>query len=104
MPIDNKKLFKTIFYITSATSWSILGFKRGIDAYDYSFNKKYTYTYTYTYNYLYTTKLLCGLGGVFLYINPVFIPLLIGKEIYRAEVDIRGLEEEKKTDFYNEIL
>jgi hypothetical protein len=102
MPINNKKLFKTIFYITSATGWSILGFKRGIDAYDYSFNKKYIKHNAD--NYFYTTKLLCGIGGVFLYINPVCIPAVLCKEIYRAEVDIRGLEAEKKKDFYNEIL
>ena len=74
--------------------WLLLGFYRGIKSYEYSHDKN---------NMLYTDKLLYGLGGVLWYINPIGIPLNIIKELYRFEVTIRNLEEEKKTRKYKDL-
>jgi len=97
----NKKYIK---YGVSATL-SILGFRRGIFAYDYRYQK---------YNYdrplekrepiFYSSKIMYGFVGVVAYMNPFFWPVLFAKEIYRLEVNIRDLKNEKTTDFYNELL
>ena len=90
-----------IMLIFSGSSWTLLGFKRGLDSYDYNYNK---YKSIKKETYLYISKGQQGLLGVFLYINPFFLPINIYKEIYRLEVNIRGLEEEKKSDYYNIIF
>jgi hypothetical protein len=84
----------TIFFLSS---WSLLGFKRGINAYDYSCNKSQN-------QHLYLKKGIWGLGSTLVYINPCAFPFVLYKEIYRLEVQFRGLEDEKNTDFYNEVL
>jgi hypothetical protein len=45
-----------------------------------------------------------GFGGMFVYAVPIFLPILIYKEIYRLEVDIRDLKDEKITTTYNHLL
>ena len=45
-----------------------------------------------------------GLFGSLLYVNPLLFPLIIKKELYRLEVNIRGLDEEKDKKHYNDIL
>lgn len=92
---------KEIMLLVTGTSWSLLGFKRGLDSYDYKYNK---FNSIKKETYLYISKGQQGLLGMFLYINPFILPINIYKEIYRLEVNIRGLEEEKKTDYYNNIL
>jgi hypothetical protein len=39
-----------------------------------------------------------------MYLNPLFLPIFIYKESYRLEVNVRGLDEEKKTSKYNEVF
>lgn len=58
----------------------------------------------HTETYLYISKGQQGLLGIFLYTNPFLVPFILYKEMYRLEVNIRGLEEEKKTDYYNTIF
>ncbi len=52
---------------------------------------------------LFIDKSLNFVGGIILYGNPVFLPMNIEHELYRLEVNIRGLEEEKQSDRYNKI-
>lgn len=85
--------------IGMTTCWSLLGFKRGIDAYDYDYNKKITKD-----TYLFSSKFSWGLLGFVLYINPFSAITFIPKEIYRLEVNIRGIEHEKKSDYYNQLI
>ena len=88
----NKKILIPI------ASWTILGFKRGWNEYDYNFNKYYKNDNK---TYLYTTKIALGLVGFIFYINPFCLPLTVTREMYRLEVNLRGLENEKNTDRYN---
>lgn len=81
----------------TGTFWGITGYMRGLNQYEYKYkndNKPY----------LYTNKITTGLWGFIIYINPCFLPLTIYKEIYRLEINLRGLENEKHTPYYNEIL
>ena len=42
--------------------------------------------------------------GSFIYINPILWPIVICKEIYRFEVNIRGMDDVKKGYYYNALL
>ena len=90
---------KEILALVTGTSWTLLGFKRGLQSYDYHYHKS-----IHKEPYLYISKGQQGFMGIFLYLNPLLLPFTTYKEIYRLEVNLRGLEEEKKTDYYNHIL
>lgn len=78
-------------------SWPLLGFKRGINSYDYCYNKKEIKQH------LHMHKIMWGIGSSIAHMSPVAFFFLY-KEIYRLEVNLRGLEDEKETDFYNEVV
>jgi hypothetical protein len=82
------------------SSWSLLGFNRGMNSYDYSY-KKDSHKIKEP---LYLEKGIWGLTSSLAYITPVTFFLVLYKEIYRLEVQLRGLEHEKKTDYYNQVL
>ena len=90
---------KYYIYTASGVSWSLLGFTRGSKSYEFQQKKQNNTKYI-----LYSTIICHGLIGVFLYCNPIIFPIVACKEIYRLEVNLRGLEDEKKTDYYNKIL
>jgi len=90
-----KKSLLTIGY----TGWCGLGFIRGINSYKYNHDK-----YEKNENYLYLNLIGNGFFGLVLYANPFFSPFSIYKEIYRFEVNIRNLESEKKTSYYNNLI
>jgi hypothetical protein len=83
--------------------WPLLGFKRGMNSYDYSYNKDKKQNLEQK-PYLFSNKVLWGVCSTISYINPFLFFIVLGKEIYRLEVNLRGFEDEKKTDFYNEVL
>ena len=87
---------KKLLYFTGV-GWGILGFYRGINYYEYYHKHENKH-------YFYTDKIFNGLSGLIIYINPGLLPIAIYKEIYRLEINLRGLEEEKKTEYYNKIL
>jgi len=95
----HKLVTKTNLYLTGSCLGT-LGFHRGINQYDYD----HIYNNRFKKNQVYTDKLFLGLFGSFIYMNPCFLPIIIHKEIYRLEINIRGLEEEKLTKYYNTIL
>ncbi len=78
-------------YLTGAVG--ILGFNRGL--------KKYDYEHPIIKNYLYTSKLCYGILGLCIYLNPAMLPFVIFKEMYRLEINVRGLE---KTNEYYDLL
>ena len=77
-------------------SWSLLGFTRGVNDYDYKKNNYGTY--------LFSEKFSYGILGTYFYLIPPFSLIVLSKEIYRLEVNIRGLENEKNSDRYNKLL
>ena len=85
--------FNNIWLITMG----LLGFYRGINAGIYHHKKLNN-------EYLYVNTLGYGVYGVCVYINPVLLPITLYKEVYRLEVNIRNLEDQKKTSFYNNIV
>ena len=86
--------------LTCYTSWCGLGFIRGMNSYDYG--KKNIYKYEK--KYIYTDSISNGLLGTIFYANPVLFPYFIYKELYRLEINIRNLEDEKKSKYYNDLL
>jgi hypothetical protein len=84
--------------IIPGISWTVLGVYRGLKEYDYDYNKSKNKK-----TYLYSSRFWYGIVGAFVYINPVFSFITIPREIYRLEVVIRGLEDEKHTDKYNNV-
>ena len=90
--------------LVTICGWPILGFKRGVNSYDYHYSNNKLYQNSETKQYLYTDAFMWGFGSIFAYLNPFMCPITLGKEIYRLEVNLRGLEQEKKTEYYNRVL
>jgi hypothetical protein len=87
------RILKTAAY----AGWFGLGFYRGIKAYNYSYNK-----YNKDESYMYIYSMGHGCRGSFYYL--LFFPIMIHKEIYRFEVNIRNIEKEKESRYYNELI
>lgn len=99
----NNAMNKVVF--TSLCGWTILGFKRGIDSYKFNFlNDELNKKSESPRSPLYIKEAYWGVVGAVFYITPVLCFVAAYKEIYRLEVNLRGLEDEKKTRFYNEIF
>jgi hypothetical protein len=81
----------------SLTGWGGLGFYRGCMDYGHSSAK-------YEFPHLYTQQCLYGISGTICYLNPVLLFIFIPKEMYRFEVVVRGMEQEKLSDKYNRII
>jgi hypothetical protein len=80
-------------------AWTSLGFFRGINSYNYEYKNS-----SNTKTKLYTVRFVYGVGGSLIYICPFLLPVAAVKEIYRAEVVLRGLGEHKKSRYYNEVI
>lgn len=100
-----KNNIKSIVAITTVFGWPILGFKRGLNSYDYNYEQNKLYKHHKpAKNSLYLDKLAWGICSAIAYLNPFTGLIGLYKEVYRLEVNLRGLEDEKKTDYYNEVL
>jgi hypothetical protein len=86
----------------SYASWCGIGFIRGMNYYNYKYNKYNKFEKKE--DYLYLNLLGTGFYGLITYANPFFLPFTIYKEIYRLEVNVRNLENEKKSNCYNDII
>ena len=95
---------KRIIGLIPILGWPALGFKRGINSYDYNYSNNRLYRHSEKMKYpLYLDKLVWGIGGMLWYSIPVGWFLGLYKEIYRLEVNLRNIEDEKKTAYYNEV-
>jgi hypothetical protein len=83
--------------------WPLLGFKRGMDSYDYHHSKNNLYNKQQGPP-LFINKIGWGIGSACAYMSPFTFFIVLYKEVYRLEINIRGLEEEKKKDYYNEVI
>ena len=77
-----------------------LGFYRGLNSYDHYMKKSYNRDKKV----IFVDKFGYGLTGTFIYANPLLLPITIYKELYKLEVDIRNLEDDKKGDRYNDLF
>lgn len=93
----NLKAIASVVYFGITGSW---GFKRGADSYHYETYVKYARLKE---PFFYSKSILYGTFGCVMYMSPVVI-FLIPKEIYRLEVNLRNLEEEKQKDYYNMLV
>ena len=93
----NPTIKRSIFAIIY-TSWSGLGFIRGVNSHTFNHTK-----YNTNEPYLYSDSFLNGMYGIFIYANPFFVPFTIHKELYRLEVKTRNLENEKNSSYYNKL-
>lgn len=87
-------------------AWGALGFYRGAHSYEYRRIKHIMYrnpVEKITPARIYTHKIFTGMLGVFIYMCPFFFVVTLPKEIYRFEVNVLNIEDEKKTDYYNEL-
>lgn len=90
---------KFVLPLTGYVSWCGLGYYRGVKSHKYSHNK-----YDSDKPYIYTRSVINGIFGIGAYANPFFFPILLYKELYRLEVNVRNLEDEKKGSMYNDLL
>ena len=126
IPIQTKKILGGV-----ASLWGVLGFYRGTKHYDYSckeemikYNEKMTEYNKDMEKYnidikkypdihyrvprkidkpqkYYTSTLVYGLYGSFVYFAPYPGVMFFIKEIYMLEINLRGLNDAKKTSYYN---
>ena len=92
-----KRSTLTIIY-TSWSGWAGIGFIRGVNSHKYTYNEFKTNE-----PYMYSDSILNGLFGIFVYANPLLLPITMHKELYRLETNIRNLENEKKSNYYNKL-
>jgi hypothetical protein len=93
--------------------WGSLGFYRGVKLYNYNNKKDLSY---YEDNkdkefnklvkpqYFYSSCVGNGSMGFLFYVNPFMLFLTIPKELYRLEVNMRSLNDEKEKDKYYKLL
>jgi hypothetical protein len=93
------KITKMKILAIGYAGWCGLGFIRGLNSYKYNHNKNGKFE-----SYMYVKSFVNGLYGFFIYSNPVFLPYLMYKELYRLEIDLRNLENENNSDLYNDLL
>ena len=105
--------FEKIFKYTY-TAFVGLGAYRGVKSYNYEYKtnmlvhnarvKEYgTHWNSDEPKYFYGGCAIRGILGMGLYASPWGV-IMFAKEIYRLEVNLRGIESEKKSDFYNYLL
>jgi hypothetical protein len=86
-------------------SWSALGYYRGFASYDCNIweKRRIANFYSDTFKHgLY--RFLWGFMGVYIYMNPFLVPVTFTKELYRLEANVRGLDEEIKSERYLSLL
>jgi hypothetical protein len=93
----NNIITKSNIKIAIMIGWPMLGFKRGIDSYFYCYSNQNKVP-------LYLDGFFWGIGGTVAHVFPPFIFFSLYRELYRLEVNIRGLENEKNTLYYNNVF
>jgi hypothetical protein len=84
--------------------WCGIGFKRGIDNYNYDVDRINSYRKDGNkIQYLYINALGMGMCGLCIYANLLTFPFTIYKELYRLEVNTKDLVDEKVKSYYNNL-
>ena len=96
--------------IATFGAWTSLGFYRGMRQYEHdrgNFNsiteniKPVVYSNQIV---QFSHRVMNGVLGMFIYANPICWIVIIPKELYRLEVNVRNMKSEKKRDYYHEIF
>jgi hypothetical protein len=96
----NNIITKSNIKIAIMGGWAMLGFKRGVDSYVYSYSYPKINLSPDSIP-LYSYGIFWGIRGIVTYVCPPLIFFSMHRELYRLEVNIRGLEYEKNTKYYN---
>ena len=91
--------YKYKIALVSYTAWCGIGFIRGVNSYKY-----YLIKYNKNESFIYSNSIKDGIFGIIMYANPILFPLALHKEFYRLEINLRNLESEKKSRYYNELF
>jgi hypothetical protein len=86
------------------SSFALLGVYRGIRSYNYDFEIYRQMHMQNNKTYLYTGAAIRGAMYGILYTCPILNLFIISKEIYRLEVNLRGMQEEMENREYYELL
>lgn len=81
-------------------SWCGLGFIRGTMCYNY----KRDVLKINNGPYLYSKSICNGLVGTLFYASPIYWPFALYEETCRLEINIRNLEDEKESCYYNSLI
>lgn len=89
--------------------WASFGFYRGVDLQNAYYKMEYEF---YERNkqdnvepkYFYSRAIKTGLVGFLCYINPITLPFVLSKEMYRLEVNMRNLKGEKEKYEYKRLF
>lgn len=90
--MSNKLLLRAIIPVIP------LGFYRGVRDYSWKHSRNNNQEY------FYSSAIGYGLMGTCIYLCPLLIFQNISKELYRAEINLRNMENLKNSDYYNELL
>lgn len=100
--------YKIPIIITINSLWCSLGLYRGGQKYDYEYKQIKYYEYKQIKyerkQYLYVYKFNNSIRYGIYYMFPLLFPFILSKEIYRLEVYLRKLENEKNKIYYYEIF
>jgi len=100
------KFDKNSVFIMAYAGWGCLGFYRGVQLYNFDYQKdmenyKKDSRYREKPEQFYISKFGMGLLITGLYIIPPTFMLVAIKELYRLEINLRGLNEKKENrDYY----
>jgi hypothetical protein len=97
-------------------SFSGLGIYRGVKEYNYlhkkslerheeSLKKYPNYTKQSDKPKYYTTSATAsGFLGFLFYATPIILPIMVSRELYRLEINLRGYDDEKEKDDYYKLI
>lgn len=90
-------------------SWGLLGFYRGVQCYNFSHEQKMQNHLKNPKYYekpqdFYSNKIGMGAIGTVVYLLPILCLIPAINEIHRLEINLRGLEDEKKKPEYYNLL
>ncbi len=112
----NKHLQRDILSVLPLALWGGLGYYRGVHSYNHHYSKKLTSWENNNNNNIkynlfekrpeqfYISKMGLGIAGTCLYVTPFTGIFMATKELWRLEVNLRGLKEEKDTDSYQYLI
>lgn len=98
---------KKIGFACSATFFASFGFYRGTQEYGNSINHHNELAWgkhDIKRRYMYVDAIGNGFIGSFLYLNPVLLPMILYKELYRTELFLRDIEVKTSDTYYYRIL